>query len=565
MIDERNSRAVDLYKDSKLIQILWNLLAVSLSVTGLVLLAGHNLGNESFWLDESGQFFMSLGLNHFSAIGDPIGSLFQAVRSSYEFNLDPPGFTLLLRAWIGKFGADPATLRALPFLAYVFCFGMSEIIAKRIFKLPSMVGLFIALICLSTYIPLQYSSELRAYSLEMLGVLCTFTLALIFSLKSNWRAAVALSVCLVFFTLFTRYSFILAVFATCVLVTTQLILKRGPTVIRPALLVLVTSGLVALFVLTSVKYLGPSHGEVPEYIQENKLTFSNMKSALNANLIDGRQVGTGLFLLCVFICLVLCVNKRMRGEIYPRIIGKRIIDTWIYIVAYETIAIALSIFGINTWNSGLRWSIGLYAINVVSIIALIFLAIRLFRFLKKRTQTMSSKLKIQGNRIVTNAKSVSLIALIGIAGLTMINAITVMNEFRHNDYQSIKASISAITLNGDFRNQWFVQKGLWPTFHMFTLNGNAPIFANKTSIEAHIIGDYAKNSDELDASIAANLGNFPLCDGKTRSLFLIESTPATKMETVSALRLYAKEHMCKVNLVVPNDTRSFIVEMTSAA
>ena len=59
--------------------------------------------NPYLWLDEAGQFFISIGLNHFSEPLSPKGSYLDMISNNNEFNLDPGGFSVLLFFWLKIF------------------------------------------------------------------------------------------------------------------------------------------------------------------------------------------------------------------------------------------------------------------------------------------------------------------------------------------------------------------------------------------------------------------------------------------------------------------------------
>ena len=83
----------------------------------LFLLIRNNIDNPSFWYDESGQFWISRGLNHFSPQYSSVGNLYNLIENNINYNLDPGGFTLALRIW-SSFSTYHIFLRLLPLLFY---------------------------------------------------------------------------------------------------------------------------------------------------------------------------------------------------------------------------------------------------------------------------------------------------------------------------------------------------------------------------------------------------------------------------------------------------------------
>lgn len=83
----------------------------------LATVAFKNFSNPFFWYDESGQFFISKGLNHYSepfAIPQGFG---QVLENNRNFNLDPGGFSFLLYFW-SMVSNSAGFLRVLPFLFF---------------------------------------------------------------------------------------------------------------------------------------------------------------------------------------------------------------------------------------------------------------------------------------------------------------------------------------------------------------------------------------------------------------------------------------------------------------
>ena len=82
-------------------------------------LVKNNLFNNFFWLDESGQIWMAQGQNHFSPQGSPTRGFQAIMENNSNYNLDPGGFTLLLRVWISMTGFETFTIRLLPYSFYL--------------------------------------------------------------------------------------------------------------------------------------------------------------------------------------------------------------------------------------------------------------------------------------------------------------------------------------------------------------------------------------------------------------------------------------------------------------
>src|ERR1035437_5719217 len=71
--------------------------ALALIGLPLFLVAREHLASLNLWFDESGQFFLSLGLYHYSPPNAPDGGWGMMLIHSRAMNGDPGGFTALLR------------------------------------------------------------------------------------------------------------------------------------------------------------------------------------------------------------------------------------------------------------------------------------------------------------------------------------------------------------------------------------------------------------------------------------------------------------------------------------
>jgi len=136
----------------------------------------RNINNPNFWFDESGQIWMSLGLNHFTPPFSSLGALKDVYLNNNVYNLDPGGFTYLLRLWM-SLGESPAFIRTLPFLFSIGTIALSGYLLRTNFTQSRLV-IFSPLVFLGSPLFTQYSFELRAYSFEMLVALSALTLAL---------------------------------------------------------------------------------------------------------------------------------------------------------------------------------------------------------------------------------------------------------------------------------------------------------------------------------------------------------------------------------------------------
>lgn len=121
------------------------------------------------WYDESGQFFISMGLNHFSPPFSHRGTLADVLVNNTRLNLDPGGFSILLYFWT-FFAQDVLFLRILPYLFYLAgAFFVFKISRKYLNSLALSVIVTSAWFILPAVS--QQAVELRAYTMEMFGTI----------------------------------------------------------------------------------------------------------------------------------------------------------------------------------------------------------------------------------------------------------------------------------------------------------------------------------------------------------------------------------------------------------
>lgn len=324
-------------------------------------LVSRYLASPHFWWDESGQFWVSMGLNHFSSLGEPVGSwgkMWEMNRSGY--NLDPGGFTAILRVWITLFGSSPWLLRLLPFVFFLLTSLFSGLIARDLCRSRPLWGL-------SFFLPfffpefLYYSLELRAYSMEVAGIL----LAVFFLHRANQRGRRAdlylLSASLFVFC-FSRYAFtVMLVSVSCLWFLNSIAKRRfSESWVVPGAGVL--SLAVAYF--TSLRYQSPG-AEPPDYVLQHLLfrkDLGGVSDILKANFFSF----PGLF-QSAFVCLYLYCSLR-RFKRLDQGVRESSRDFALLLIFYHSISAGLSLAGKLPWDARGRWSIGLQAISLLALI-----------------------------------------------------------------------------------------------------------------------------------------------------------------------------------------------------
>ena len=175
--------------------------------------------------DESGQFFMGLGLNHFTPPFSEPGNLSDVIHNNSHYNLDPGGFTVLAFFW-QKISTHWVFLHLLPVL---FFFGF----AIYLYRIANeelnnrYLALFLATISFILPVFTNRVAEYRAYSMEMMGTFMSIWLLYKFQKETSYKLLILLSLAQVLFCT-SRYGYIIVAF--CVSLRVLYLLYKNETV-----------------------------------------------------------------------------------------------------------------------------------------------------------------------------------------------------------------------------------------------------------------------------------------------------------------------------------------------
>ena len=133
----------------------------------LLFIASEGLTDTLLWYDEAGQFWIAKGLYQYAAPYSTEGSLSEVLFYNQHYNKDPGGFGVLLHYWSYCLGNSSYILRLLPFLFFIASMLLAQKIAKQYLKNLGLQLLVLFVLC---YLYAGLSSELRAYSMELCGV-----------------------------------------------------------------------------------------------------------------------------------------------------------------------------------------------------------------------------------------------------------------------------------------------------------------------------------------------------------------------------------------------------------
>ena len=127
------------------------------------------LRNPWLWFDESGQFWISKGLNHYSEVYAASGGLSDVIENNRHYNLDPGGFSVLLYFWLLINDSSTLFLRLLP---YLFFLGFASVVFLYTYKSSKNIleAAFLTTLLFLWEVTANEMGEVRGYTMEMCGV-----------------------------------------------------------------------------------------------------------------------------------------------------------------------------------------------------------------------------------------------------------------------------------------------------------------------------------------------------------------------------------------------------------
>ena len=339
------------------------ILAAFLIVIAIISAATRNISDPGVWLDESGQFWMSLGLNHFSTPGSAPSGLSDLIKNNADFNLDPGGFTLALRIWMRKFGYSVESLRSLPFTFFVAnCILLIKIC--REIGIRREVSFLSPAILLINPLQIHYAFEIRPYSAEAAAWLLALYFSLLIpnilseSLLKMLSISSALAV-----ALWLRYSVIIPIAVFLIMAAWGLCFKSDYCLKRKlsAATVLLTPILISCSLIYIITLRNQNTGGTPPaYVQNLMLKYTSFADIF---LVKGALVLLAPWLLLVTFIITAKYFGRSARILPPK--------AGYYMVFSGLSSLVLFIFSMSGkypfgfWS---RWDIG---INIVFSIALI--------------------------------------------------------------------------------------------------------------------------------------------------------------------------------------------------
>lgn len=342
----------------------WATWAIALTIAAaLAVAAWHNVGNQDLWFDEAGQVWMAMGLGHWSDPLMPRGTLAAAMESNAKLNLDPGGYTVVVRLLTG-IDTSATLLRGFSFVVFL---GLCTGCGLLAWRLGGSAPLAIAACGLPLLSPLlfRHAFEIRAYGIEAACVVASATLLTWSHVPS--RLVVAGFGTLAGLAIWSRYSAIVDLAPACLLMF--IVGCRGrswrETSVRMLLLTLPVLLSAAAVWWVTLRHQNPG-GTPPDYIQPYLLAGASPTVALK--IICGNLMGPpGIALLALLIALATCRNATMPDELRSQHASSTKI-AWAT-VGTHALFVLLSTAGKHPWALTERWSIGLVAWSVACAVA----------------------------------------------------------------------------------------------------------------------------------------------------------------------------------------------------
>lgn len=166
------------------------MVTAAVAIGGAVVVLIHRaITFDSYWFDESGQYWMAQGQTHFAPPGTPPGGLRAIWDANAAANLDSGGFTLLLRLWTELLPAQ--TMRILPLLFGLLAAAVTVLLVRTTARASMAVSMLAGSIVLLSPLLREYSFELRAYTMEAAStLLAALVVVLPIGFWSRWSRAV---------------------------------------------------------------------------------------------------------------------------------------------------------------------------------------------------------------------------------------------------------------------------------------------------------------------------------------------------------------------------------------
>ena len=354
----------------------WALAAVlaALLLGVLTVFAQRNLPYTGLWYDEAVQFWLSLGLDPFTAPGGQPGGVVQVIRQNGRANLDPGGFSLLLHLWM-RGGVSPAWLRLLPFGLFLVGLGAMARLGWVCRPSPSF-AVFSAAVPLAYPLLLYHVTEVRAYTMEFAGVAVASLLLHRLSAELLVRGLARIGITLAVF-MSSRYSYAIFAGAACLALAPAIWSRssrdpRGRAWRLLALGVPVLGG-TAFVAINLWLQRGRLTSQGGAYIQYLAPATSAGKSVGELVIALGTNLLSPVAIPVTLAAIVALMPSRWLGRCPTglRGVGATQEARLLYRVAPGVLVLSAGLWRWHPWDVGQKWSLFLHALSAVLVVRLV--------------------------------------------------------------------------------------------------------------------------------------------------------------------------------------------------
>lgn len=295
------------------------------------------------WFDESGQFFISLGLNHFSPPNELPGSFLDVIKNNNHYNLDPGGFTVLLYLWM-KISTNYIWVRILPYLFFISSIFLLVDISNKLYEFKNkwIFGLVIFLIPQLVF----RSLEIRAYTMECLSTL--MAIYLITNIKKMSITHVLIISILSSILITSRYSSIITFGVVSLITIIEIIISSKNKLVKLKTIFVLSTPLI--FSVTLVYFFILKN-------QNPKLSKVSYSPYLEDNPFLLIQDYNFIHVLCLFsLIFIVIFDKKLRRNI------KTLIYTSIFV---NLTFVSISLLGLYPYDPFDERNLGIFIFTFI--------------------------------------------------------------------------------------------------------------------------------------------------------------------------------------------------------
>ncbi len=319
---------------------------------GILLVSVRYFNNPYLWFDEAGQFWIAKGLNHDSSPMSECGTLYDVIVNNQNYNLDPGGFGILLHYW-SKISNHHRWLRMLP-LSFFLLSILGFIALSYYWTKNKYIASLAGLIPFLNMMILSEAFEIRAYSMEVLGVVVSVLTIESLQKSLTYRKLLLWSVLLSIF-MTSRYSFIIVAFVTSTYVL-YLIYKQNASIRTKIAQVCIYAFPLLIVLLAdyvfSMRFQNP-HIEALSYLPYLKTEPSMIFTPESTNII---------LYIATLICLIYKFKYTEIMHKYKGLLYLTITTNFLFFI--------LSVFGLHPWEGTCTRCISMITLLVISACAI---------------------------------------------------------------------------------------------------------------------------------------------------------------------------------------------------